>query len=148
MGDVQTPTAVLPLTTSNEPMTLDTTSQIHTPAAVNGTSSSSEEDNDPPLFSQSLISPEVAAILPEGYTIRPLRRSDFHNGKLPLASPTSTAQPKLCLPDTPLTTLPLRCVQASSTPSASSPSSAPPPLLPSTPATTSSPPATTPTTSS
>lgn len=35
-----------------------------------------------PLFSSSLISPDVAAALPEDYTIRPLRRSDFHNGYL------------------------------------------------------------------
>lgn len=30
------------------------------------------------MFSPHLISPEVAASLPEGYTIRPLRRSDYN----------------------------------------------------------------------
>lgn len=37
---------------------------------------------DKPLFSPSLISPDVAASLPENYTIRPLRRSDFDTGYL------------------------------------------------------------------
>ncbi len=35
-----------------------------------------------PLFSPTIISPSVAAELPENYTIRPLRRSDYHNGFL------------------------------------------------------------------
>lgn len=35
-----------------------------------------------PLFSPKLISPEVAAALPESYTVRPLRRSDYHAGFL------------------------------------------------------------------
>jgi len=34
------------------------------------------------LFSASLISPEVASALPETYTIRPLRASDYNNGFL------------------------------------------------------------------
>jgi len=38
--------------------------------------------DEKPLFSPSLISPTVIAALPEGYTIRPLRRSDYHNGYL------------------------------------------------------------------
>ncbi len=38
--------------------------------------------SDDLLFSQSLISPSVAAELPEHYTIRPLRRSDYHHGFL------------------------------------------------------------------
>lgn len=38
--------------------------------------------SDNPLFSPSLISPSVAAELPENYTIRPLRRSDYHQGFL------------------------------------------------------------------
>ena len=37
---------------------------------------------DAPLFSSQLISPEVLAALPPGYTIRPLRRSDFQRGYL------------------------------------------------------------------
>lgn len=35
-----------------------------------------------PLFSPTLISPDVAAILPEGYTIRPLQASDYDAGFL------------------------------------------------------------------
>lgn len=35
-----------------------------------------------PLFSPTLISPEVAAALPESYTIRPLQASDYHAGFL------------------------------------------------------------------
>lgn len=34
------------------------------------------------LFSPTLISPTVLAALPEGYTMRPLQRSDFHHGFL------------------------------------------------------------------
>lgn len=37
---------------------------------------------NPPLFSPTLISPTVASELPEKYTIRPLRRSDYHHGFL------------------------------------------------------------------
>lgn len=37
---------------------------------------------DPPLFPSNLISPEVLAALPTDYTIRPLRRSDYHRGYL------------------------------------------------------------------
>lgn len=37
--------------------------------------------NDP-LFSPTLISPDVAAALPTGYTIRPLQSSDYHTGFL------------------------------------------------------------------
>lgn len=39
-------------------------------------------EEEEPLFSPSLISPEILSILPEGYTARPLRRSDFHLGYL------------------------------------------------------------------
>ena len=35
-----------------------------------------------PLFSSSLISPEVASALPPNYTIRPLQRSDYQAGVL------------------------------------------------------------------
>jgi len=39
-------------------------------------------DAQTPLFSEDLISPEVAAQLPEGYKIRPLQRSDYAAGFL------------------------------------------------------------------
>ncbi|QDS77673.1 hypothetical protein FKW77_003370 [Venturia effusa] len=35
-----------------------------------------------PLFSTHLVSPKVQAALPEGYTFRPLYRSDYNNGHL------------------------------------------------------------------
>lgn len=38
--------------------------------------------DDAPLFDPSLISPAVRAALPDSYTIRPLRRSDYAAGFL------------------------------------------------------------------
>ncbi|KAL4917759.1 acyl-CoA N-acyltransferase [Aspergillus aurantiobrunneus] len=43
------------------------------------TASTQEEQ---PLFSTTLISPSVSSALPPGYTIRPVKRSDFHRGYL------------------------------------------------------------------
>ena len=37
---------------------------------------------DQELFSRDLICPEVSAVLPEGYVIRPLRRGDYKTGFL------------------------------------------------------------------
>ncbi|OAX84799.1 hypothetical protein ACJ72_00822 [Emergomyces africanus] len=45
-------------------------------------SSHSIADDDPPLFCPSYISPMVQKQLPENYTIRPLRRSDYSSGYL------------------------------------------------------------------
>lgn len=39
-------------------------------------------DPEAPLFSTELISPAVAAALPAGYTVRPIRRSDYARGFL------------------------------------------------------------------
>ncbi|KAF2083904.1 putative glucosamine-phosphate N-acetyltransferase [Saccharata proteae CBS 121410] len=39
-------------------------------------------DPSAPLFSTELISPTVSSLLPAGYTLRPLRRSDYHAGFL------------------------------------------------------------------
>jgi hypothetical protein len=50
------------------------------PSLMNMASTNSAE-TESLLFSPHLISPEVAASLPEGYTIRPLRRSDYNGGK-------------------------------------------------------------------
>jgi len=68
MADFQTPTEVSQITTNGvvregaETQVLDT-------------------GNDADLFSASLISPAVQASLEEvGYTIRPLRRSDYSTG--------------------------------------------------------------------
>jgi glucosamine-phosphate N-acetyltransferase len=45
----------------------------------NGTTIPSD---DAPLFSTDLISPTVSSQLPPGYTVRPLRRSDYNAGFL------------------------------------------------------------------
>ncbi|CAD0109147.1 unnamed protein product [Aureobasidium uvarum] len=42
------------------------------------------------LFSPDLISSEVAAALPEGYTIRPLRKGDYHAGFLDVLAVLTT----------------------------------------------------------
>lgn len=39
-------------------------------------------DPNAPLFSTELISPQVAAALPDGYTVRPVQRSDYQRGFL------------------------------------------------------------------
>ena len=46
-------------------------------ATVNGAATPADT-----LFSPSLMSPKVTAELPEGYTMRPLQRTDFDNGFL------------------------------------------------------------------
>lgn len=43
---------------------------------------STAADEVRPLFKHDLISPQVAASLPEGYTCRPLQSSDYHDGFL------------------------------------------------------------------
>ena len=53
-------------------------SPAQTFATMNGTTHSSTDS----LFPSSLISPAVAAALPEGYTIRPLQRGDYAAGFL------------------------------------------------------------------
>jgi hypothetical protein len=67
MNDTPTPTTATPLTTSNAPM-------------QNNAGTQTDGVEDPPLFPPGLISPEVSSGLPEGYTMRPLRRSDYHGG--------------------------------------------------------------------
>lgn len=52
------------------------------PAYAAAISDAADQD-DTPLFSPSLISDETKATLPTGYTIRPLRRSDYFGGTLP-----------------------------------------------------------------
>jgi glucosamine-phosphate N-acetyltransferase len=48
-------------------------------AIVNGTTAPAPADA---LFSQSLISPNVVSVLPEGYSMRPLQRNDYDNSFL------------------------------------------------------------------
>ncbi|KAK4945150.1 Glucosamine-phosphate N-acetyltransferase-like protein [Elasticomyces elasticus] len=99
MADFQTPTEASLLSTSNPPLEslaaapTPTTSTVNGEAKTNGVAvptsapasaqdSTTTDADDQPLFSNSLISPEVSSSLPEGYTVRPLRRSDYKNGFL------------------------------------------------------------------
>ncbi|KAG2418990.1 glucosamine 6-phosphate N-acetyltransferase [Aspergillus terreus] len=52
------------------------------PAAKTAPLNGHSHVDDSPLFSSSLISPDVLAALPQDYIIRPIRRSDFHRGYL------------------------------------------------------------------
>ena len=67
MNDTQTPTTANPFTTS------DVLMQTNVATQTDGV-------DDPSLFPSSLISPEVSSSLPVGYTMRPLRRSDYYGG--------------------------------------------------------------------
>jgi glucosamine-phosphate N-acetyltransferase len=58
---------------------------LHETKTMNPTITQIEPNSPPsdgPLFSSTLISPEVISVLPENYTIRPLRRSDYSRGYL------------------------------------------------------------------
>jgi glucosamine-phosphate N-acetyltransferase len=63
------------MSTSTSTPTPTTAPAAPAPAA-NGTVSANE------LFSPSLISPQVTSALPEGYSLRPLQRTDYHSGFL------------------------------------------------------------------
>ncbi|OOQ90655.1 Glucosamine 6-phosphate N-acetyltransferase [Penicillium brasilianum] len=54
----------------------------NTKPIMNSTVTPVDIENDGPLFSSSLVSPEIISILPTDYTIRPLRRSDYKRGYL------------------------------------------------------------------
>lgn len=72
MAELQTPTEV---------------SQLSTNGVVSKGAESQIQVDDADLFSASLISPAVKASLQEvGYTIRPLRRSDYNTGTDSLSS--------------------------------------------------------------
>ncbi len=45
-------------------------------------SNANPNDSQTPLFSPTLISQAVISDLPDGYSCRPLQRSDYHNGFL------------------------------------------------------------------
>lgn len=73
MAETQTPTEASTLT-SNGDLQNGAESQLLT---------SSTPNSDVELFSEGLISPQVSASLQEvGYTIRPLRKSDYATGVL------------------------------------------------------------------
>ena len=71
MADFQTPTEVSAMETSPVKNV-----QVQVSTETNGTLA-----DETPLFSPILISAEVSAALPEGYSMRPLRRNDYYNGK-------------------------------------------------------------------
>lgn len=71
MAELQTPTEAS--TMSTMPMK---DAQVQVSPETNGTLT-----DETPLFSSALISSEVAAALPQGYSVRPLRKSDYHNGE-------------------------------------------------------------------
>lgn len=54
---------------------------LHTNGTLTPTPTPSHLPHEP-LFSASLISPQVIAALPDGYTIRPLQRNDYDNSFL------------------------------------------------------------------
>ena len=70
------PSIPTPIGTKPLPPTPNSSTSVDASIDVNTTSI------DIPLFTDHLISPEVQAALPPGYTIRPLRRSDYHRGYL------------------------------------------------------------------
>ncbi|KAL2002236.1 hypothetical protein VTN02DRAFT_383 [Thermoascus thermophilus] len=67
---------------SNSTATTTTTATAAKDSLSSAPVPSTSATDEKPLFSPSLISPTVIAALPEGYSIRPLRRSDYHNGYL------------------------------------------------------------------
>ncbi|RAL11017.1 glucosamine 6-phosphate N-acetyltransferase [Aspergillus homomorphus CBS 101889] len=63
---------------------LTTSTPAAQPAVANGKApaSTTTTEHDDLLFPTTLISPEVVSVLPENYTIRPVRRSDYQRGYL------------------------------------------------------------------
>ncbi|KIW75806.1 hypothetical protein Z517_10550 [Fonsecaea pedrosoi CBS 271.37] len=88
-------------TNGTTPTPVPVTTSVPAPTAVdgliqNGKPANVRDEDDPPLFSQSLISEQVMSQLPEGYSIRPLRRSDYYGGFLPtLRVLTTVGEPTL-----------------------------------------------------
>ncbi|KIW57268.1 hypothetical protein, variant [Exophiala xenobiotica] len=90
-GETQTSTNT---TTTNGVVPQPTPTSI--PVSLQQSTTNGNTDHATQLFSSSLISPEVAALLPQGYTIRPLRRSDYYGGFLPtLRVLTTVGEPTL-----------------------------------------------------
>jgi hypothetical protein len=68
MNDISTPTTAIPISNAKTPTESNTAAH---PTV-----------NDKPMFSPSLISADVTSQLPEGYSMRPLRRTDYNDGPL------------------------------------------------------------------
>ncbi|KEF61729.1 glucosamine-phosphate N-acetyltransferase [Exophiala aquamarina CBS 119918] len=68
--------------TATPPSTTSTSSEPKLPAYAAAISDAADLD-ETPLFSPLLISDDIKATLPTGYSIRPLRRSDYFGGYLP-----------------------------------------------------------------
>ncbi|EXJ80308.1 hypothetical protein A1O1_08450 [Capronia coronata CBS 617.96] len=80
-GTTSTGTMTITNGVSHAATATETATPTSTPVPAPAAASEERDDsNDPPLFSPALISDEVSASLPEGYTIRPLRRSDYYGG--------------------------------------------------------------------
>lgn len=79
------PPRFVPLTTGSNPSRDPPNADLGKPATINVvimTSAVSTAQENSPLFASSYISPETNSALPEGYTIRPLQRSDYGKGFL------------------------------------------------------------------
>lgn len=70
--------------TTKEVSAISTATQTTESPKMNGASATTTTTKtpEPGLFGDNLISPAVAAALPEGYTIRALRQSDYQIGFL------------------------------------------------------------------
>lgn len=77
-----TTTEEVPTSTAQPISPSQSASLVPVPESVTDVSMTVGQLDDEPLFSPSLISSDVLALLPEGYTARPLRRSDYHLGYL------------------------------------------------------------------
>ncbi|PWY83488.1 glucosamine 6-phosphate N-acetyltransferase [Aspergillus heteromorphus CBS 117.55] len=78
-----TPPSLPPYLLTYHPPTTDLQNdQHHHHRCRPATKPSPSSSADAPLFPTTLISPEVAALLPENYSIRPMRRSDYKLGYL------------------------------------------------------------------
>ena len=85
MAENQTPTEASLLSTSPPAAVKDAASQIADVLGVNGVKANGavKEEDETPLFSPKLISAEISSLLPEGYSVRPLQRTDYHKGSQP-----------------------------------------------------------------
>jgi len=75
--------------TVTPPSTVTSSSELKLPAYAAAISDAADLD-DTPLFSPLLISDDIKATLPTGYSIRPLRRSDYFGGELQYLVPPWT----------------------------------------------------------
>ncbi len=84
MAENQTPTEASLLSTSPPTAVTEAASQVADVLGLNGVHANGavKEEDEQPLFSPTFISAEVSSALPEGYSVRPLRRTDYHKGEV------------------------------------------------------------------